>query len=399
MIGNFFDNIIAKKKWDSKTAREKLGIFSGTFGIVCNILLCCVKFLIGTLTASVSITADAVNNLSDAGSGIITIAGTKLANKPVDEEHPFGHGRIEYISALAVSFLIFLMSIELAKNSIQKIISPQSVNFSVWYIVVLGIAVLIKLFMAYINNILYKKTMNLNLKAVKQDSINDCIATSATIAALIISSFTPFKNADGIIGLAVAVIIFLAGVDIVKDILGKLLGQPPSPELVKSIEDIMLSEDQIIGVHDLIVHDYGPGRIIASVHAEVPSTADIVEIHDIIDNVEKKISKELKIVICIHMDPIVVNDEEVDKYKAITKDLLLSINPQYSFHDFKMVKGPTHTNLIFDLVVPYDKKRSGSDILKEVRAKFKEFDETINLVITVEHSYVKQGTPPSVEKI
>lgn len=388
MINRIIDNSIKKHKWSPAVSREKLGVFSGTFGIACNLLLCAVKFLIGTLTGAVSITADAVNNLSDAGSGIITIAGTKLANKPVDEEHPFGHGRIEYISALIVSFLIFMMGIELGKSSVEKIINPESVDFSIWYIVALVLAILVKLFMAYFNNILYKKTDNLNLKAVKQDSLNDCIATAATIAALLISAFTPFKRADGIIGLAVAVIIFLAGIDIVKDILGKLLGQPPSEELVKSIESIMLEEEQIVGVHDLIVHDYGPGRIIASVHAEVPSTANIVEIHDIIDNVEKKISKELKIVICIHMDPIVMNDEEVDRYKEMTRRILEGINPQYSFHDFKMVKGPTHTNLIFDLVTPYDKHTTSSDIIRNIRDEFKKEDDSINLVVTVEHSFI-----------
>ncbi len=388
MISRFIDNVIQKRKWSKEASRERLGIFSGIFGIICNALLCTIKFFVGTVTGSVSITADAVNNLSDAGTSLVTIAGTKLANKPVDEEHPFGHGRIEYISALIVSFFIFLMSFELAKSSVEKIIHPQDIKFNIWYIIVLAAAILIKLFMAYFNNILYKKTDNINLKAVMQDSLNDCIATGATIAALLISSLTSFKRADGIIGLVVAVIIFFAGVGIVKDILGRLLGQPPSEELVKSIEDIMMSEEQIVGVHDLIVHDYGPGRIIASAHAEVPSTVDIVEIHDVIDNVEKKISKVLKIVICVHMDPIVVDDEEVDAYKALTKDILSELNNEYSFHDFKMVKGPTHTNLIFDLVVPYDKKKTSAEILRELRNKFKEKDENINLVVTVEHSYV-----------
>lgn len=388
MISRFIDNVIQKRKWSKEASRERLGIFSGIFGIICNALLCTIKFFVGTVTGSVSITADAVNNLSDAGTSLVTIAGTKLANKPVDEEHPFGHGRIEYISALIVSFFIFLMSFELAKSSVEKIIHPQDIKFNIWYIIVLAAAILIKLFMAYFNNILYKKTDNINLKAVMQDSLNDCIATGATIAALLISSLTSFKRADGIIGLVVAVIIFFAGVGIVKDILGRLLGQPPSEELVKSIENIMMSEEQIVGVHDLIVHDYGPGRIIASAHAEVPSTVDIVEIHDVIDNVEKKISKELKIVICVHMDPIVVNDEEVDAYKALTKDILSALNNEYSFHDFKMVKGPTHTNLIFDLVVPYDKKKTNVEILRELRNEFKEKDENINLVVTVEHSYV-----------
>lgn len=388
MISRFIDNVIQKRKWSKEASRERLGIFSGIFGIICNALLCTIKFFVGTVTGSVSITADAVNNLSDAGTSLVTIAGTKLASKPVDEEHPFGHGRLEYISALIVSFFIFLMSFELAKSSVEKIIHPQDIKFNIWYIIVLAAAILIKLFMAYFNHILYRKTDNINLKAVMQDSLNDCIATGATIIALLISSLTSFKRADGIIGLVVAVVIFFAGLGIVKDILGRLLGQPPSEELVKSIEDIMMSEEQIVGVHDLIVHDYGPGRIIASAHAEVPSTVDIVEIHDVIDNIEKKISKELKIVICVHMDPIVVDDEEVDAYKALTKDILSALNNEYSFHDFKMVKGPTHTNLIFDLVVPYDKKKTSAEILRELRNQFKEKDENINLVVTVEHSYV-----------
>lgn len=388
MIDRLIDKFTKKRKWSKALSRERLGIISGIFGIFCNVILCIGKFLVGSLTNSVSITADAVNNLSDAGSSIVTIAGTKLANKPVDEEHPFGHGRIEYISALVVSFFIFIMSFELAKSSVEKIINPQSVQFNIWYVIVLAAAILIKLFMAYFNNILYKKTDNINLKAVMQDSLNDCLATGATIAALLISYFTSFKRADGIIGLVVAIIIFIAGVNIVKDIMGRLLGQPPSEELVKSIEDIITSHEEIIGVHDLIVHDYGPGRIIASAHAEVPSTADIVEIHDIIDNIEKEISKKLKIVICIHMDPIVIDDEEVDFYKNLTQKIISEMNKQYSFHDFKMVKGPTHTNLIFDLVVPYEKNKTSAQILHELRSRFSTENEAINLVVTVEHSYV-----------
>ncbi|MDE5985288.1 MAG: cation diffusion facilitator family transporter [Eubacterium sp.] len=388
MISKLIDDFIKKRNWSKSLSRERLGIISGIFGIFCNILLCAGKFLVGALTNSVSITADAVNNLSDAGSSIVTIAGTKLANKPVDEEHPFGHGRIEYISALVVSFFIFIMSFELAKSSVEKIINPQNIQFSIWYVIVLTAAILVKLFMAYFNNILYKKTDNINLKAVMQDSLNDCLATGATIAALLISYFTEFKRADGIIGLVVAIIILIAGVNIVKDISGRLLGQPPSETLVKSIEDIITSHEEIIGVHDLIVHDYGPGRIIASAHAEVPSTADIVEIHDVIDNIEKEISKKLKIVICIHMDPIVVNDEEVDYYKSLTQKIISEMNEQYSFHDFKMVKGPTHTNLIFDLVVPYEKNRTSAQILHGLRNRFSEENEAINLVVTIEHSYV-----------
>lgn len=372
----------------SNNEREALASLSGIFGIICNMLLCIFKFIIGNISGSVSITADAANNLSDAASSVVTIVGAKLSGKPVDEEHPFGHGRIEYISALIISFFIFLMGFELAKSSVEKIITPSEVKFNIWYIIVLVAAVSVKLYMAYFNNKLYKITGNINLKAVKQDSLNDCIATSATIIALVVSSMTSFNRLDGIIGLVVAAVVFISGIDIVKDITGKLLGQAPNEELVKKIESIVLEEEAIVGVHDLIVHDYGPNRIIASLHAEVPADADIVEIHDIIDNAEKRISQELKIVICIHTDPIVINDEEIDKYKEITAEILAKINPQYSFHDFKMVKGPTHTNLIFDLVVPFEKKKSTADILNEVRKEFKDFDDTINLVITVEHSYI-----------
>lgn len=380
--------LIKYVKAKAKDQREGLSTLGGFFGIFCNTLLCIFKFIVGSVSGSVSITADAINNLSDAGSSVVTIAGAKLSNKPVDEEHPFGHGRIEYISALVISFFIFLMGFELAKSSVEKIINPTEVKFNVWYLVVMIAAIFVKLYMAYFNNKLYKETDNINLKAVKQDSLNDCIATAAAIVAFLISSFTRFNIADGIIGLFVAVIIFMSGIDIVKDITGKLLGQAPDKELVENIERLMLEEDIIVGVHDLIVHDYGPNRIIASAHAEVPANADILEVHDVIDNVEKKISKELKIVICIHMDPIVIDDEEVDRYKSITQEILKSINEQYSFHDFKVVKGPTHTNLIFDLVVPYDKHKTSADILSEINKRFNEYDKSIGLVITVEHSYV-----------
>lgn len=375
---------LALKK--SNNERESLGILSGIFGIICNTLLCIFKFVIGSISGSVSITADAVNNLSDAGSGIITIFGSKLSAKPTDEEHPFGHGRIEYITALAVSFLIFLMSFELAKNSLIKIINPEPVTFSIWYLIVLAAAIAIKLYMAFFNNVLYKKTDNLNLKAVRQDSFNDSIATAATIAALLISAFTPFKRADGIIGLVVAIVIFTSGIGIVKDITGKILGNAPDKELVKNIESIILEEELILGVHDLIIHDYGPGRIIASAHAEVPSDSNLTEIHDIIDHAEKRISKELNLVICIHMDPVVIDDEDVEHYKNLTYEIIKNINENYSFHEFRLIKGKENT-LLFDLVVPYENKTS-AEILNELKQKFKEYDNHINLVVTIEHSYV-----------
>lgn len=368
--------------------RERYGIVSGIVGILCNIILSVSKFFIGVISNSVSIMADGINNLSDASSNIVTILGTKLANKPVDAEHPFGHGRMEYISALVVAFLIFLMGFELGKSSIEKIINPQEVTFSIVSLVVLILSIVIKLWLAGFNDKIFKKTNNVNAKAVKQDSLNDCLATFAAIIALLISSFTDFIYADGIIGLIVAFVVVLAGIDIIKDIVGNLLGKAPDPELVKSIEDLMTKEKWIYGVHDLIIHDYGPGRIIASAHAEVPCDADILEVHEVIDRVEKEINSKLNIVICIHMDPIAVNDENINRYKKIISEVIEEYDKDFKFHDFRIVEGKKQTNVIFDLVIPYKYEKANDVILKELRAKVKEKKKEINLVITIEHSYV-----------
>ena len=368
--------------------RERYGIVSGIVGILCNIILSVSKFFIGVISNSVSIMADGINNLSDASSNIVTILGTKLANKPVDAEHPFGHGRMEYISALVVAFLIFLMGFELGKSSIEKIINPQEVTFSIVSLVVLILSIVIKLWLAGFNDKIFKKTNNVNAKAVKQDSLNDCLATFAAIIALLISSFTDFIYADGIIGLIVAFVVVLAGIDIIKDIVGNLLGKAPDPELVKSIEDLMTKEKWIYGVHDLIIHDYGPGRIIASAHAEVPCDADILEVHEVIDRVEKEINSKLNIVICIHMDPIAVNDENINRYKKIISEVIEEYDKDFKFHDFRIVEGKNQTNVIFDLVIPHKYEKANDVILKELRAKVKEKKKEINLVVTIEHSYV-----------
>ncbi len=383
------ENIINKKEWDKSEAREKLSVMSGAIGIVCNVILCIFKFLVGSVTNSVSITADAINNLSDAGSNIVTILGAKLSSKPVDKEHPFGHGRMEYISALVVAFLIFTMGFELLKSSVSKLLHPEEIYFSAWNLLILAVAATVKLWMGYFNHNIYKITDNLNMKAVKKDCINDALSTVATMIALVISYFTPFKSADGVIGIVVSGIIVMAGINIVKDIMGPLLGQAPSEETVKQLEEIITKENAIVGIHDLIVHDYGPGRRIASVHAEVPSDADILEIHDIIDNIEVEVMEKMDILICIHMDPIVIDDEQVNEYKQITEKIIKSYNEEYSFHDFKMVKGPSHTNLIFDLVVPVpDSKKNNSEILSDIKKLFKEYDCTVNLVVRVEHSFI-----------
>lgn len=371
-----------------KNYRNGLGVVSGIVGILCNILLCVVKFVLGSFTGSVSITADALNNLSDAASNVITIVSTKLSSKPIDKQHPFGHGRLEYVSALVVAFMIFLMGFELAKNSVEKIIHPTELKFNFIYVAIMLVAILVKVWMAYFNKKLFKITDNINLKAVSQDSLNDCISTFATVIAIVVCHYFNLYWFDGAIGLCVSAFIIYSGISVVRDILNPLLGQAPSQELVDNIKSIMLEEDLILGVHDLIVHDYGPGRIIASAHAEVPSNIDIMKIHDVIDNVEQKISKKLNIVICIHMDPIVVNDSEVEYYKSICLRIIKTYNPSYSFHDFRMVKGDTHINLIFDVVTAFDKNYDENKIKSDLVKMFKQEDEKLNLVINLEHSYI-----------
>lgn len=384
MLTRFLINFGEKKKFD----REAFAVMSGGVGIICNILLAVFKFAVGKLSGSISITADALNNLSDVASNGVTIVGARLSKKPVDKEHPFGHGRMEYISALAVSALILIMGFELAKSSVQKIINPEELNFSFVYIIILGASIIVKLWMAYFNNRLYKHTDNINLKAVRQDSLNDCISTGATILALCITHIFKIAWIDGAIGLCVAVIILLGGIDIAKEIISPLLGQPPKKELVDNIERIMLEPEYILGVHDLIVHDYGPGRIIASAHAEVPSNIDVMKLHDIIDNVESKINKELGIIMCIHMDPIVVDDKEVDRYKAFAKEIIEDYDSDFTFHDFRVVKGETHTNLIFDLIIPFCDDSEKAKISADLTKRFKEKDPSLELVMVIEHSFI-----------
>lgn len=366
---------------------ETYAIASAIVCIICNILLCIAKFIIGKLSGSISITADALNNLSDTASNGVAVAGTKLAGKPVDKEHPFGHGRLEYISALVVSGMIIIMGFELAKSSIDKIIHPTELNFSIIYIITLTMSIIVKLWMAYLNGKLYKLSNNLNLKTVKQDSINDSLATFATIVALCVSHIFKIEWFDGAFGLLIALIILISGVQIAKDIVNTLLGKPPEKELVKAIEDTITAPDIVIGVHDLIIHDYGPGRTMASAHAEVPQDADILKIHDVIDNVEREILQKFNIIISIHTDPIAVNDEEVNFYKKLCEDVIKDYNGEYTFHDFRMVKGDTHTNLIFDLIVPFDKKdkaKINSDLVRLIKEK----DQTLEPKITIEHSFV-----------
>lgn len=370
--------------------RENAAIKSGIIGIACNVLLCTLKFFTGLFSSSVSVMADAFNNLSDATSNIITIAGAKISQKPDDREHPFGHGRMEYISSLIVAIIILLMGFELGKSSVEKIITPQIVNFSWWNLVILTFSVCIKGGMCIFNRVQYKKSGNINLKAVSQDSFNDCITTLTTILAILISAFTPLKRADGIAGVLVSIFVIFSGISILRETLNPLLGQPPSEETVDEIKNILLEQKLILGVHDLIIHNYGAGKIIASAHAEVPDNVDVIHLHDAIDSAEKEIFERMKIDICIHMDPVSVNNKIFEKYKNLTKKIIFEYNAEYKFHDFKIEKTENKKiTLTFDLVIPFEKcEENHQEILKNLEEKFYNVAPEVLLNVKIEHSYV-----------
>ncbi|MEG2080363.1 MAG: cation diffusion facilitator family transporter, partial [Oscillospiraceae bacterium] len=331
--------------------RAKYGKLSGAVGIILNLILTFAKFFVGTLSGSISITADAINNLSDAGSSIITLLGFKMSEKPADDDHPYGHGRIEYVSSLIVAFLVLSMGIELFKSSIDKIKMPVPIEFSYVALAILVVSILAKLWLAYFNWSLGKKINSTATRAVVADSLSDTAATSVALASLIISKFTSVP-VDGYFGLIVAGFIFYSGYGILKDTIAPILGKAPDKEFVEEIEQKIMSYDGVIGVHDLIIHDYGPGRNFASAHAEVPANVDILESHDIIDNIEHVIKKEYGMLISIHLDPVIVDDDRIKFLKILVANTINEIDEVLSLHDFRVVEGPTHTNLIFDLVTP-----------------------------------------------
>ncbi len=372
---------------ENNITRRKSGILSGIVGIVCNLILAIIKLIVGLITSSISVMADAVNNLSDAVSNVITIIGSYLSGKPVDKEHPFGHGRIEYVSALIISIMILVMGVELCKSSVERLIVPKSVVFDISVIIILCLSILVKLFMSVFNNRLYKKTNNLNLKAVKTDSLSDCVATMATLLAFIVSTKTSLLFFDGVMGILVAVFICTSGIGILKDITGSILGKAPSKELVDNIEKIIMESPSVLGIHDLIIHDYGADKIIASVHVEMPSDMTVNSLHEIIDGIEKEISSKLNVLICIHLDPIDTNNSSAKRYKDLTEMLLITLNPKYTFHDFSISLNDKKPRIKFELVIPFDEKKTSEEIISNVNYLFEKSNENVELDITVEHSF------------
>lgn len=368
LISLFIKN---KEHVEDSNVRNAYGKMAGIVGIMCNLFLFAGKFFAGVITGAISITADAFNNLSDAASSIITLVGFDMAGKPADKDHPFGHGRMEYVSGLVVSLLILMMGVELFKSSVEKVLHPEVISEQWISYMILVVSIFVKFWMYMFNRSIGWKIHSETMKATASDSLNDCVSTAAVFGGMLIFHYFHL-NVDGVVGIVVACFVLWGGYESVRDTLNPLLGQSPDPELVTKIKEMVLRHEMVIGVHDIVVHDYGPGRRIVSLHAEVPATENIMEVHDVMDHIEMRLMEEYHCEATIHMDPVVTNDEEVTETKKEVQDLVKGYDPDLSIHDFRMVKGPTHTNVIFDLLIPYGKKYQQEKVVEDIKKKVKE---------------------------
>lgn len=367
------------------TVRRKHGTMVSAVGILLNLLLCAGKLIAGFLTGAVSMTADAINNLSDAGSQIISLISFKLSAKPADRDHPFGHARIEYVASMAVSFLILLVGFELLKSSVTKVFHPEKTAFSLVSVVILAVSIGIKLWLCLFNRQIAKKINSEVMRATAADSLSDAGATAAVLVSSLILRFFGV-DIDAYIGIAVAILIMIAGIKVLGEAKNLIIGEAPDEDVVRAIKDIIGEYPEALGIHDLIVHNYGVGAIIVSLHIEVDGSVDVFKTHDTIDNIEKRLNSELGIRATIHMDPIVTGDEEVAATRAWVGSAIRELDPAWDIHDFRFVRGETHTNLIFDLVVPFECKRSADDILDAVEKKIKSVDEKYFTVVTIDRA-------------
>ena len=377
-----------RDKVENSEVRRAWGSLCGFMGIALNLLLFAGKLAAGALSGSIAVTADAFNNLSDAGSSVVTLLGFRLAGKKPDADHPFGHGRMEYVSGLAVAGLILLMGAELAKSSVEKILRPESVSFSWLAAAILLVSIGVKVYMYLYNKAVGKKIRSAAMSATASDSLSDTAATAAVLLAMLVGHWSGVQL-DGWTGLLVALFILWSAVQAARDTVSPLLGQSPDPLLVKEIEELVMAHDAVVGVHDLVVHDYGPGRVMISLHAEVPAHGDILTLHDEIDNVEKQLHDKLGCEAVIHMDPIVTNDEAVNVTHQRIAALVRGIDENISIHDFRMVTGPTHTNVIFDAVVPYGCKMSDREAEEKIKKAVHELDPSYFAVVQIDKSYVR----------
>lgn len=384
---NFLVRRFIKNYQDTKDAnvRTSIGKLSGIVGIFNNLFLFVIKFVIGTIVHSVSIQADGVNNLTDAGSNIISILSFHLANKPADKDHPFGHERTETIASLFVGILILVLGFETAKESISKVIHPGSIDFRIASVIILLISIIVKFWMYAYNKKLSKTYDSSLLEATALDSISDVCGTTAVLVSTLLSPVLHF-NLDGYMGIVVSGIILYGAYGLLRDMINSLIGEAPDPELVHNIVDMIMAHPAILGVHDMMLHNYGPNKIFASAHVEVDSSKDIFETHDHIDNIEREVKENMNIDLVLHMDPVKVNDPETELYRAKVVEAIHQIDPKWGFHDFRIVSGPTHVNLVFDLVIPFEEKYTQEEI-EEMLLKHIESDKKIYLVLTIDHPY------------
>jgi cation diffusion facilitator family transporter len=369
------------------SVREDYGKLGSVVGILINVVLSVCKIVIGTIFNSISVTADGFNNLSDACSSVIAFIGFKMSGKPADNNHPFGHARIEYLTGLAMGAIILLLGTELVKSSVGKIRYPETTVFSRTMVLVLVLSIILKLWLSHFNSKIADKISSSTMKAAAMDSRNDVISTAAVLISIYVAKFTGIEI-DGYMGVLVALFIIYSGYSILKDILNPLLGEMPDPDFIDKIEQKVLSYDGIINIHDLVVHNYGPNKYFASVHAEVDAKEDVLKSHDIIDNIERDFARDLNINLVIHLDPIITDDKEINELRCMTEKIIKEIDNRLTMHDFRVVKGETHTNLIFDVVVPIEYEIKSSELVKIIEKEIKKKSIKYCPVITVDKNYV-----------
>ncbi|MDD4160159.1 MAG: cation diffusion facilitator family transporter [Synergistaceae bacterium] len=367
--------------------RRNYGALSGSIGLILNIILSFSKIIAGTLFNSIAVIADGINNLSDAGSSIVTLIGFKLSGKPADRDHPFGHARIEYLTGFILGIAILFVGIEIIRSSADKIINPQPAKYSTVMFVILAVSIAVKLWLSRFYARIAEIISSSAIKAASADSMNDVLATSAVLFGAIVSSFTGFEI-DGFMGIGIAFFVLWSGVQILKSLLGPILGQMPDRELVDSIEKKILSYDGILNIHDLVIHNYGPKVYFATVHAEVDAKASFIKSHDMIDCIERDCARDLNINLVIHMDPIIIDDEEVNSLKKMTEEIVTNIDKRFTIHDFRIVKGDTHTNLIFDVAVPAEINTGATKLIIKIESAIKAKNPNYYPVITIDKNYV-----------
>lgn len=373
--------------YTSPLVRQQYGMLCSFISIGCNIVLVLFKITMGIVTNSIAIQADGLNNLSDVGSNVASLFGFKLANKHPDEDHPYGHGRMEYIAGLVIAFLIILVGLQSLKDSVLKVINPEPVTFSTLACFLLVVSILVKFWMFLFNRTIGDKINSSTLHAASRDSLNDMITTFATLLALVASLFTDIP-VDGIFGAIVSIVVLKAGYDVFNDTVDPLLGKAPDKELIKEIEEEIMKHDEALGIHDLMMHDYGPGRRFLTLHVEVDCSDDIMSVHDAMDLIERDILKKFHILTTIHMDPIDSNDAVTNELKEMVLGIIKGINEVYTIHDFRVVSGPTHTNLIFDVLIPSTDEIEHRVLKQLINEKVKEENDKLYTVIQIDHSFV-----------